>query len=399
MALAAAARSRRLADHLFRCLHPALPHLLTRHCSGDNPTTPAPLHPLPSFRSPHFPLPQSSGTARTLTLFPFGLRLTGAGLSRRGFSSLPSYRVSDASAVLTDAADAAVAPASFPSEVAWAAEDSSLSVAAVQHLIDAVHSYTGFNWGLSIAISTVLLRSVLFTLSIYGRKQVSVMQKEYTEVKKMLDSANDGKSRQESIQKAHSIFKRLGIPTFVMILTPYTFMTLYFAISNMVDKLPLFKEGGAFWFTDLTTPDALYIFPAMTSLLLLLRLEFVLHYSRTERCNETAFLKTLFVLTFPLAASFPQESCAISTYFVAWSFAPLTHMIVLNQPAVKKLLHGDGTKPACPSSDGHPVGPIVEDSTPVEEHKKSLPSEKRGASDSSVDGIIDQSDKKSEKDD
>ncbi|KAK3143049.1 hypothetical protein QOZ80_4BG0357200 [Eleusine coracana subsp. coracana] len=395
MALAAAARSRRLSDHLFRCLHPALPHLLTPHCSRDDPTTPAPLHPLPSFRSPQFLLPQSSGTARTLTLFPFGLRVTGAGLSRRGFSSLPSYRVSDASAVVTDAANAAVAPASFPSEVAWAAEDSSLSVAAVQHLIDAVHSYTGFNWGLSIAISTVLLRSVLFTLSIYGRKQVSVMQKEYIEVKKMLDSANDRKSRQESMRKAHSIFKRLGIPIFIMILTPYTFMTLYFAVSNMVDKLPSFKEGGAFWFTDLTTPDALYIFPAMTSLLLLLRLEFVLHYSRTKRCNETAFLKTLFVLTFPLAASFPQ---AISTYFVAWSFTSLTHMIVLNQPAVKKLLHCDGTKPACPSSDGHPEGPIAEDSTPVEEHKKSLPPEKGGASDSSVDGVIDQSDKKSEKD-
>jgi YidC/Oxa1 family membrane protein insertase len=41
----------------------------------------------------------------------------------------------------------------------------------------------------------------------------------------------------------------------------------------MVDKLPSFKEGGAFWFTDLTTPDALYIFPAMTSLFLLLKLE------------------------------------------------------------------------------------------------------------------------------
>jgi hypothetical protein len=41
----------------------------------------------------------------------------------------------------------------------------------------------------------------------------------------------------------------------------------------MVQKLPSLKEGGAFWFTDLTTPDALYIFPAIASLSLLLRLE------------------------------------------------------------------------------------------------------------------------------
>lgn len=41
----------------------------------------------------------------------------------------------------------------------------------------------------------------------------------------------------------------------------------------MVEKLPSLKEGGAFWFTDLTAPDALYIFPAITALSLMIRLE------------------------------------------------------------------------------------------------------------------------------
>ncbi|KAF8765932.1 hypothetical protein HU200_007969 [Digitaria exilis] len=144
MALAAAAR-RSLASRLSGRLHAALPHLLTVHCSGDATTTPSPLHPAqPQFRPPHFPLlPQSCRTAaQTLSLFPFGVHLAGGGTFRRGFSSSTPYRVADAGAVLTDAA----APASSPSEVAWIAEDSSLSVAAVQHFIDAVHSFTGLNW-------------------------------------------------------------------------------------------------------------------------------------------------------------------------------------------------------------------------------------------------------------
>lgn len=41
----------------------------------------------------------------------------------------------------------------------------------------------------------------------------------------------------------------------------------------MVEKLPSLKEGGAFWFTDLTAPDALYIFPVITALSLMIRLE------------------------------------------------------------------------------------------------------------------------------
>lgn len=47
----------------------------------------------------------------------------------------------DAAAVVASAA-----PAPFPGEVAAAAADSFLPVAALQYLIDGVHSVTGFNW-------------------------------------------------------------------------------------------------------------------------------------------------------------------------------------------------------------------------------------------------------------
>jgi YidC/Oxa1 family membrane protein insertase len=45
-------------------------------------------------------------------------------------------------------------------EVAIAAADSAFPVAALQHLIDAVHSFTGLNWWASIALTTVLIRGV-----------------------------------------------------------------------------------------------------------------------------------------------------------------------------------------------------------------------------------------------
>ncbi|KAL5225153.1 hypothetical protein ABZP36_011792 [Zizania latifolia] len=169
MAFAAAARrslGSRISDHLTRRLHPALPHLLTPNSSGDPPNH-SPLRPLSRLQSPHLPLQwlhQYSGTAKTLTLFPLGIHLTGP--PRQGFSSSspssPTSRSVDVGAVLTDAADAAApvaaGPVSFPSEVAWAAEDSSLSTAAVQHLIDAVHSFTGLNWsGFRGSVSLTLL--------------------------------------------------------------------------------------------------------------------------------------------------------------------------------------------------------------------------------------------------
>ncbi|KAF8765931.1 hypothetical protein HU200_007968 [Digitaria exilis] len=399
MTLAAAAR-RSLASRLSGCLHSPLPHLLTAHCSGDaTATTPSPLHPTqPQFRPPHVPLlPQSSLTAaQTLSLFPFGVHLAGAGPFRRGFSSWPPNRVADAGAVLSDTTAATTAaPASFPSDVAWVTEDSSLSVAALQHLIDAVHSFTGLNWWLSIAVSTVLLRSVLFTLGLSIRKQIHVSYCQITSPYMVCLQAKDEKSQDEAAERLISFFKSLSPLAAFAILRLYTFMALYFAISNMVQKLPSLKEGGAFWFTDLTTPDALYIFPAMISLSLLLKSEFRLHYSKKERRLQSNFVKIFYVLAFPFAASFPTAICC---YFMTWSFASIAQMIVVNQLAVKKLLFSKPNEPTHPLPEGL-AGSTAEDSPcSADENEQTLPSEKKEASDSSMDQARDQSDKKSEKD-
>jgi YidC/Oxa1 family membrane protein insertase len=41
----------------------------------------------------------------------------------------------------------------------------------------------------------------------------------------------------------------------------------------MVEKVPSFKGGGIYWFTDLTTPDELLILPMLTSLTFLVTVE------------------------------------------------------------------------------------------------------------------------------
>lgn len=44
-------------------------------------------------------------------------------------------------------------------------------------------------------------------------------------------------------------------------------------ISNMAEKVPSFKGGGAYWFVDLTTPDPMYIFPVLAGLTFLITVE------------------------------------------------------------------------------------------------------------------------------
>lgn len=145
----------RLSYHLTRRLRPCVPHALTSH-SLDEQASPSPPLPLP-LPPLHAPLQQRSIAAQTLGFLPFSLHL--AGPTRRSFSSsssapapapnleaAPAAEV-DAAGVLADAAEAtASVPAPFPGEVAAAAADSFPPVAALQHMIDAIHSFTGLNW-------------------------------------------------------------------------------------------------------------------------------------------------------------------------------------------------------------------------------------------------------------
>jgi YidC/Oxa1 family membrane protein insertase len=55
----------------------------------------------------------------------------------------------------------------------------------------------------------------------------------------------------------------------------------------MVEKVPSLKGGGAYWFTDLTTPDDLLILPVLTSLTFL---------ATVEVCNLAAATQMSYIL-------------------------------------------------------------------------------------------------------
>ncbi|KAM0905786.1 hypothetical protein ACQ4PT_017161 [Festuca glaucescens] len=153
-----------LSRHLTRRLHPSLPHLVPSHHdrSGDPSCSSSPPPPPPTHQPSRFPSGDLLRRSRSQTLplpLPFGAHLT----AHRNYSSGPEVDTA-AGAVLSDAA------LPFPGEVAAAAADSFPPFAAVQHLIDAVHSFTGLNWWASIALATVLVRAATILLLVHQFK-------------------------------------------------------------------------------------------------------------------------------------------------------------------------------------------------------------------------------------
>ncbi|XP_040259285.1 mitochondrial inner membrane protein OXA1 isoform X2 [Aegilops tauschii subsp. strangulata] len=285
----------RFSHHLTRRLHPSVPHLLSRSNDDEPPSQPQP-HPLPSLRSP---LPPASGAAQTLH-HPFPFSLHHSGLPRRSFSSSapapapdPPGEVDAAASVLVDAVASSV-PAPFPGEVAAAAADSFFPFAALQHLIDTIHTFTGLNWWASIALTAVLIRTAVIPFTVSHQKsgeKIHAMKPEVDAIKHAVD------------------------------------------INNMVEKVPSLKGGGIFWFTDLTTPDPLYILPVLTSLTFLATVELGNPYIASKM---KMLHRGMGVMIVPFTMNFAK---GFFFYWITANLFTLVYVIVMRRPTVRKLFN------------------------------------------------------------
>ncbi|KAG8092319.1 hypothetical protein GUJ93_ZPchr0012g21955 [Zizania palustris] len=337
----------RLSHHLTRRLHhPATPHLIASHSSDESPNPSSPPPPPPQLPPFHSPLPRRSRTGQILNhLHPFSL-MHLSGPQRRSFSSAspapdastPAGEVDAAAGVL---ADAAAAP--FPGEVAAAAADSFFPVAALQHLIDAIHTFTGLNWWACIALTTVLIRCATVPLLLNQLKVTAKLNALKPEMEAIKDEMNAGdpKSSKEGKYKMTALFQKHGVsplsPLKGLLIQGPIFMSFFFAIRNMVEKVPSFKGGGTLWFTDLTTSDTLYIFPVLTGLTFLLTVE--LNVQQGMEGNPMAsskmknFSRAMALMTVPFTMEFSK---GIFCYWITSNLFSLTYGIVIRRPAVSK---------------------------------------------------------------
>ncbi|KAH6765115.1 hypothetical protein C2S51_016364, partial [Perilla frutescens var. frutescens] len=212
--------------------------------------------------------------------------------------------------VAEKAIEEAVAPVA--NEVA-AAVSGIFPLDVFQYLIDHVHTSTGFNWWASIASCALLIRALQLPSKIYQLKAVSKfthIQPQLDEIEDEIESGNKStvavallEARKKKLLNEYGIKPLTKWATFLTGV-PVTFFFFY-AILNMTQKVESFKEGGAFWFTDLTTPDATYILPALTAFTYWMAME-CHRYPRFGDGLPKSANVIIAALAFPLAAFAPK---------------------------------------------------------------------------------------------
>ncbi|CAL9776239.1 unnamed protein product [Musa acuminata subsp. burmannicoides] len=367
--------------HLTRRFHPSFAHILRDDREYTEPSNPLPLPPTPSRRHASSSAPSVSGFGRWRSLgfsLPLGLE---PGLLRTYSSGAEGSNeinyIKDVAEVLSDSSletatvAAAAVPTPFPGEVAAAAADSFLPVAALQHLIDAVHSFCGLNWWASIVLTTLLIRGVTIPLLLNQMKatvKLNVMRPELEQLKEQINSM-DPESVQEGQKRMKALFQKHGITPFTplkgLLIQGPIFISFFLAISNMVEKVPSFKGGGAFWFIDLTTPDPQYMLPALTGLTFLATAE--LNMQEGMEGNPMAntmknFSRVLAFMTVPFTANFPK---AIFCYWITSNLFSLGYGFVLKLTRVRKFLNLPDSVPEPTKSAAQPNFTLFGASKPI----------------------------------
>ncbi|XP_010550518.1 PREDICTED: mitochondrial inner membrane protein OXA1-like isoform X2 [Tarenaya hassleriana] len=245
-------------------------------------------------------------------------------------------------AITNSALENAASQATLANELAKAASDCTIPVAAAQNLIDMVHSFTGLNWWASIVLTTLLIQGVAVPL-VVGSLRIILH-------KMGMDPAPVA----ESAGSANGVLQRLYTPggvcrlstLFIPIVVPIEYTALAAmskATYDMAGNISSFKTGGALWFTDLTTMDASGIFPVLLGLTLLIDVERVMKGQRAMKGFEQ-FLpfrqgpNVVRCLAILMAICSISAAKATHCFWITWALFSLISSHVLKRPGIKKFL-------------------------------------------------------------
>lgn len=132
------------------------------------------------------------------------------------------------------------------------------------------HSF-GAPWWLSIAILTVIVRSLLFPLTVRQVKSMRAMQDLKPEMDKIRAKYKDNRQKQqEEIMKLYQ--DRQVNPfgsCFPLLVQMPIFITMFYVIRNFGSTHPSFTSGGLLWFQDLSVHDPYYVLPVVSAVTML----------------------------------------------------------------------------------------------------------------------------------
>ncbi|KAH8268757.1 hypothetical protein KR018_000983 [Drosophila ironensis] len=234
-------------------------------------------------------------------------------------------------------------------------------VGIVQNCMEFLHCTWDLPWWSAIAVGTLVVRTIIFPLVIVAQRnsarmnnnmpQMQMLQLKMTEARQSGNAIESARYAQEMMvfmkERGVNPLKNMVVPLAQAPLFISFFMGLRQMANTPVDSM---RDGGLFWFTDLTLADPLYLLPLITSATLYLTIEIGTDSARLSAANMNTMkyvLRALPVVIFPFTMNFPA---AILTYWACSNFISLGQVALLRIPSVRDYFKIDKMLTHAPSS-------------------------------------------------
>ncbi|XP_075160855.1 OXA1L mitochondrial inner membrane protein isoform X2 [Haematobia irritans] len=220
-------------------------------------------------------------------------------------------------------------------------------VGLVQNCMEFLHVTWDLPWWGAIAIGTVVVRTIIFPLVIMAQRnaakmnnnmpQMQLLQMKMTEARQSGNAIDSARYAQEMMmfmkEKEMNPLKNLLVP----LAQAPLFLSFFMGLRGMANApVESMRDGGLFWFTDLTIADPTFMLPIITSLTLLLTVEIGTDTARLSAQNMGMMkyvLRALPIAIFPFTMNFPA---AILTYWACSNFISLGQVAILKIPSVRE---------------------------------------------------------------
>jgi YidC/Oxa1 family membrane protein insertase len=213
------------------------------------------------------------------------------------------------------------------------------------------HNTLGAPWWLSIALLTVVVRTLLFPLTVKQVKSMRAMQDLRPEMERIRAQYRDNRQKQqEEIMRLYQERKvnPLGGCLPILVQMPI-FIGIFYVIRQfggyslggrtVPAQYPSFREGGILWFQNLSVADPYYILPVLSALTMLAATEITAKNIDPQQRWLMRLLPigvTVFLYNFP---------AGLFVYWITSNLVTLTQNYVIYH-------HGPGRRPPGSESGG-----------------------------------------------
>lgn len=219
-------------------------------------------------------------------------------------------------------------------------------VGIVQNCMEYLHITLDIPWWGAILIGTITVRVILFPLVIMAQRngakfannmpQLNAIQAKMTEARQsgnQLEAARYSQAMVEFMkEKQVNPLKNMIVP----LAQAPLFISFFIGLRQMANApVESLRDGGLFWFTDLTCPDQFYLLPVITSITMLATIEVGTDSARMSQSNMQTMRYVLRALPFiilPFTISFPT---IITTYWTFSNIISLIQVAFLRIPAIR----------------------------------------------------------------